>query len=363
MTQLPKIVSARLAALGNSEHPDADLLTAFAERALAGWERERVLNHLCGCAQCRQVVSLALPESSAVGISGPVPTASWFRTPVLRWAALAACLVVVAATVLIQRREQSSRHEVQIAMQQAPPAAGSQASNSTPSVPHDAASRSEAKAKIRQSPVLKAGNARQQLAPANTAGRTPSAPASANAATSDLKQPSETVEISSGAVVESAPSEKADQVLSTRNSAALAKTAPLFTPRPSTETAASTIGGAAKLTDFRPPNWRLSQDGLPERSFASGQWEKVQVDHKTGFRAIAAHEMEVWIGGPGGLLYYSEDVGLHWTRIIPVSSNATLRDDIAAIDLTDHMHGKIHTSGGQTWVTSDAGKTWEIQQP
>jgi photosystem II stability/assembly factor-like uncharacterized protein len=108
----------------------------------------------------------------------------------------------------------------------------------------------------------------------------------------------------------------------------------------------------------------LSQDdGLPERSFASGQWEKVQVDHKSGFHAIAARDMEVWIGGPGGLLYHSEDVGLHWTRIIPVSSNATLTRDITGIDFPNQMHGNVRTSDGQNWVTSDAGKTWEIQQP
>jgi hypothetical protein len=366
VTRLPKIVSARLAALGDSEHPDADLLTAFAEDTLGSSERDRVLQHMSGCAECRQIIALAQPELSTESISAPVSgRISWLRTPVLRWGALAACLVVVAATVVIQKREQSPRREVQIALKVPPPAAASQASNPTASMPEGAASRSGAKAKLRRSPALKAGTEPQQLASTNAPANPPNAPVSANAAAADRMQASETVEVQAGApAIESAPSKKTDQALSAGNSAAPAKSATLFTARPSTETAASTIGGAAKLTDFRPPSWRLSHDdGLPERSFASGEWEKVQVDHKTGFRAIAAHDMEVWVGGPGGLLYHSEDVGLHWTRIIPVSSSAALTQDITAIDFTDHMHGNLHTGDGQTWATSDAGKTWEIQQP
>jgi photosystem II stability/assembly factor-like uncharacterized protein len=146
-----------------------------------------------------------------------------------------------------------------------------------------------------------------------------------------------------------------------RQAPAAAKAEPAFMARPSTETAASTVGGAAKLTDLRAPSWRLSEDGLPERSFGSDQWEKVQVDHKTGFRAIASLGMEVWIGGPGGLLYHSEDMGLNWTRIIPVSRRASLSEDVSGIAFSDHAHGQVTTASGQHWVTSDAGKTWEIQ--
>lgn len=366
MTQLPKIVSTRLAALHSSEHPDADLLTAFAEHTLGGAEHDRVLNHLSGCRQCRQVIAWALPESSTEALSAPAASTRdpWLRMPVLRWGALAACLVLVAAAVLMQKHEASPHYEVQVALKGTPPpAAGTQASNPTPGVPQGMVSRSEMKAKSRRSPAPDKQTMAQQLA-ANVPAPTSNSPSSGSTAASDHMSASETVEVQAGApAFEPTPPEKPDQSLSARNSLAGAKAAPMFTARPSTETAASTIGSATKLTDFRAPNWRLSQDGLPERSFASGQWEKVQVDHKTGFHALAARDMDVWIGGPGGLLYRSQDVGLHWTRIIPVSSNATLTDDITGIDFTDPKHGKVHTSGGQTWVTADAGMTWEIQQP
>jgi hypothetical protein len=57
------LVRSRLAKMPVAgPHPDAGLLTAFAERSLAGHERESVLAHLAGCAECREVVTLAAPE-------------------------------------------------------------------------------------------------------------------------------------------------------------------------------------------------------------------------------------------------------------------------------------------------------------
>lgn len=364
MTQLPKIVSARLSGVGNSDHPDADLLTALTEGALNGRERDRVLNHVSSCLECRQVVALALPEPSTDAESSPVAGRTpWWRIPVLRWSALAACLVAVAATVLVHKREESSHNEVQLAMEHGPmPAPAVQARAPAQAAPARAVSRPEAKAKARRSPAPDAQATPREMASANAPATPPKAPGSGNTAESDLMQRSESVEVQAQALSrESEPPARADQDLRARNSVAVAKAAPSFMARPTPETAASTIGGAAKLADLRAPSWRLSKDGLPERSFGSGQWETVQVDHKTGFRAVAALGMEVWIGGPGGLLYHSDDMGLNWTRIIPVSSSATLTDDVTAIAFADHLHGSVATAGGQTWVTSDAGKTWEMR--
>jgi hypothetical protein len=40
-------------------HPDVELLSAFAERALSAHERNQVLAHLAGCVRCRQIIALA----------------------------------------------------------------------------------------------------------------------------------------------------------------------------------------------------------------------------------------------------------------------------------------------------------------
>ena len=52
-----------------ADHPSADLLTAFAENALAGDEYRRTADHLSRCGECREILFLA---SSAAGqtISG-----------------------------------------------------------------------------------------------------------------------------------------------------------------------------------------------------------------------------------------------------------------------------------------------------
>lgn len=140
MTEVPKIVYDRLRASGperalpgrrvpdrsvtgrsvpESAHPDADLLAAFAEQALAATERDGVLEHLALCGDCREVVALALPDAGMVAVpteanTEAVPTTaippksrwSWLSSPKLawpslRWAALAAGIAVAASVLLL----------------------------------------------------------------------------------------------------------------------------------------------------------------------------------------------------------------------------------------------------------------------
>ena len=106
MAELPKIVQHQLARQSQSGtgpdpfasgfHPDANLLSAFAEQSLTPAERERVLGHLADCAACRELVALAFPvpevESDASG--APAPRPRWSALPVrsraLRWGILVA---------------------------------------------------------------------------------------------------------------------------------------------------------------------------------------------------------------------------------------------------------------------------------
>ena len=121
MEQFPKIVSQRLQAVRRSEvHPDANLLTSFAEKSLLPREQAQVLEHLAGCAVCREVVAFAQSEEVlervAVTAAAPNPVRgrAWFQGAVLRWAALAACVVVVG-TVVISRTYFSKRSPQAIA--------------------------------------------------------------------------------------------------------------------------------------------------------------------------------------------------------------------------------------------------------
>ena len=110
MEQLPKIVQQRLSAADKAGvHPDPDLLTAFAERSLTERERVQVLQHLGGCADCRNIVSLAMPEDVAPPVPGVSQAARsrWLGWPVLRWGALGACVIVVGTAVTLHYDRQS----------------------------------------------------------------------------------------------------------------------------------------------------------------------------------------------------------------------------------------------------------------
>ncbi len=107
MRDFPKIVRERLqrTGVGNS-HPDADLLTAFAEKILAANEREHVVRHLAQCGECREIVLLALPEAEDAAQAFESRTrVNWLRWPALRWAAVAAGILVVTAVGVQQFRQ------------------------------------------------------------------------------------------------------------------------------------------------------------------------------------------------------------------------------------------------------------------
>jgi hypothetical protein len=145
MTGLPKIVLARLkakpaalqgpgtppgpASQRDGAHPDANLLTAFVEKALPERERTQVLTHLARCANCREVVALTLHAQVDVGEPMQLPTRrGWSAWPALRWGALAAALGAVAIVMVLhptlQRRQQaiSKNLSLQAARQAVAPA-------------------------------------------------------------------------------------------------------------------------------------------------------------------------------------------------------------------------------------------------
>jgi Carboxypeptidase regulatory-like domain/Photosynthesis system II assembly factor YCF48 len=103
MQDVPKIVRERLKVVAPAvNHPDADVLTAFAERSLLEKERAVVLEHLARCGDCRDIVALALPAAEPIqAVVRPSP-GGWLTWPVLRWGFVAAAIVAVASFGLLQ---------------------------------------------------------------------------------------------------------------------------------------------------------------------------------------------------------------------------------------------------------------------
>jgi hypothetical protein len=116
MQDVPQFVLKRLQEKhpAADSHPDADLLTAFAEQSLAGDERAGVMEHLTRCGDCRDVVAIALPATEieretererqivATPISVSTAGMGWLRWPTLRWGALAAGILVVTSLGILE---------------------------------------------------------------------------------------------------------------------------------------------------------------------------------------------------------------------------------------------------------------------
>jgi hypothetical protein len=112
------------------EHPDTELLVAFAEKSLTSYERDSVLLHLADCAECREILFLtqdAVPEEKAALVFTPERES---RTGWFTWRAIivAACLLltVTVLTQMIYKRIHSSNETVAKVRTEPPPTAKSE---------------------------------------------------------------------------------------------------------------------------------------------------------------------------------------------------------------------------------------------
>lgn len=165
---------------------------------------------------------------------------------------------------------------------------------------------------------------------------------------------------------------------------------PVAPPAATAAPGPSQATGALMLASSAPVRWTINSTGSLQRSFDQGfTWQAVDVNANPGylqiagkasqekskeasqafkreaatpiFRAVVASGADVWAGGSGGALYHSADAGTHWTHVTPTSSGAMLTGDIVSLEFPDTQHGKVSTSTGEVWMTSDAGQTWQKQ--
>jgi hypothetical protein len=103
MQNVPQIVRDRLKAAPPAvNHPDADVLTAFAERSLPALERDSALEHLARCGECREIVALSLPATEEAAAAVAIPTrGGWLAWPTFRWGFAAAGIVAIALVGIV----------------------------------------------------------------------------------------------------------------------------------------------------------------------------------------------------------------------------------------------------------------------
>ena len=132
MENIPKIVRERLkVAAVQADHPDADVLAAFAERALPQGERATVLRHLARCGECREIVALALPPAESMETPVAVFRSRRFTWPALRWGFAVAGMAVIASLAVVQLRHHNQSSWSTMAYKATQPAT-SEARNQTP---------------------------------------------------------------------------------------------------------------------------------------------------------------------------------------------------------------------------------------
>jgi hypothetical protein len=119
---------------------------------------------------------------------------------------------------------------------------------------------------------------------------------------------------------------------------------------------AGIVGGVVA----NPPQWQVTREGFLQKSFDRGQsWLRALPN--AGFRAVAFIRNEVWAGGLQGVLMHSNDNGMSWQQVTPKSKDRAMQGDVTSIAFTDALHGTITTSAGETWTTSNGGKSWQKQ--
>jgi Carboxypeptidase regulatory-like domain len=87
------------------QHPDADQLNAFIERALPAHEQQQTLAHLALCPHCRQIVALSLPPADESPILPPEPVRHrWWA-----WAGIPALAAIVLVIVFVRHEQRDVR--------------------------------------------------------------------------------------------------------------------------------------------------------------------------------------------------------------------------------------------------------------
>lgn len=424
MADIPKIARQRLQATAKAGvHPDPDVLTAFAEKSLGERERAQMLEHLARCADCREVVSLAIPELEPAHAAPARPAKSpSLRWPVLRWGALAACVVVVGAAVTLRHQKHETVGSLGALRQDVPVADAEKYSDearrsktasdhmvakiepqSLPQTKRDIANpsrrakqlgRSESALVNKKSPATPSemdqltidANA-SPAAKLAAAARVP-APLSKTADAEQQKdgprdnlqgsagkagneyaaRASEavTVEVTAAVpeVVEAAPGKAKDAKDSRSKAQSVAVAGVAVTTSGVRGSDALSMQGRdyAQLQNLvkLAPRWTLSSEGALQRSLDAGKtWETIPLGSTAVFRALSVLDSEIWVGGSGGALYHSSDAGQHWVQVKPTADGKSLTADIVGLEFTDARRGKLTTASGETWITADAGQSWQ----
>jgi Putative zinc-finger len=316
------------------EHPDADVLTAFAEDSLLERERAAVLAHLAGCTECRQVLSLSV-EAAPPGVVSITSSPRRVRNRVwMPWGAVAAG-IAVACSIAVYRVEKRPVYAPTVTQKPESPAVAP---------PQEVAQV--------QAPASQAAIARRKDAPAPLTKTQSTMPAvSGNAIAQNDKQTTadalQQAEVTTDA--EPAAKAKAEAAAPSRDLRSVTQSAGAI--------ALSDAHAVSRNAPIARPHWRLNEQGQPERSFGDGTWLVAAPDTPARMHVVSIIGDVVWVGGDESQVFRSLNDGATWQPIALPAKNRN-EHTIIHIRFEGVLTGTIEAADGTIWQTSDGGNTW-----
>lgn len=325
-------------------HPDSDVLTAFSESALMQGERQRVLAHLSGCADCREVLSIAATAAMDTADDlKPFVMARPARPSQRIWlplASIAAGLLAVCSAVLVYQQKLAFPKKTAVATREAVQPPSSTIQQSSPLPPLKKPETLSKTAIGPRSSELQAPSPSQNITVANAI---PEATIEA-AKRPDLNQ-------------QSSYQTNAEAREYATSGATAMKAAPAASV--SAFAGAAPTGGLSRvpIAPIARPHWRINGLGRPERSFGDGDWQAVLPHEQSRMRVVSVFDNEVWIGGDSSRLYHSTDNGTTW-NLIALPGKDGREHSIAHIHFQTTQSGTVESDDGTVWTTSNGGSTW-----
>lgn len=277
------------------EHPDANLLAAFAEKRLLAHEREELLAHLSQCADCREVVALTSVTEQAVPAR---PLSPVWRSVA---AAAAASLILTGVwglrLILLPAPNKT-----------APPAA---------MTPQNDIALSSPPANIGQ----------RQIAPAPKAAARPA-----------IRKHPKPLPV---------PKEQA----------VAREVAPKYVIAPMARGLA--VRGAQGFLPRTRVLWSVAAPVVQRSLDGGITWQPVAISEGAEFHAVASVGSEVWAGGSHSVLFHSSDAGASWKQVAVGGEGEALNGTIVAIRLSESSEVILETDSGEQWISRDGGRSWQ----
>lgn len=341
----PNSLQRALVSADAGPHPDANVLTAFAEDALLPRERESVLAHVACCAECREVLSLSGSAAGPYAVASPAAhrkRTGWrIAVPLLAAAAMIAVVSTLVLRHVVNNPQQNAtvaKNAEVTANQPAPTTAVSPPTEAGASAQKERRREDRRPAPLATGPVVVTPPT--PVPPAIAANVAPSPPEAAIAESAERQTEAARVPMAKPA---SPPSRLALQAPAQASAFANSVTTHAL--------------GRASAASIARPHWRINEQGQPERAFGDGAWQPVLPNGSAKMHTLAVFVGEVWVG-ENAQVFRSLDNGTSW-RIVALPDKDGTNHTIAHIRFNSAQEITIEASDGTAWTTTDGGASWK----